>query len=259
MKFLIGCIIVSLLFLGSCSENIKSPSNGEGRLKIFMTDSPADYDEVNIVVERVEVHHAGAGTEGWFIINNQTAVYNLLELRNGASVVLGENFLEAGHYTQIRLIIGEGSNIVIDGQTYPLEIPSGTQTGVKLIHQFTIEPNITYELMLDFEVEKSVVVTGNGKFLLKPTIRVIPVAMSGSISGFILPVEAESVIETNFNGETIQTFINPDGYFKIFVEQKSDYSIHIKPHNPIFKDKMISEISVSAGQNTDLGVIILTP
>ena len=118
-------------FIFSCSDST-SPETGQGQLKITMVDSPAGYDQVNIVVTRVEVHKSGSdSSSGWFVINNNTATYDLLLLRNGASVVLGNHSLDAGHYTQIRLIIGTGSNVVVDGVTYPLEVPSGAANRCK--------------------------------------------------------------------------------------------------------------------------------
>jgi hypothetical protein len=256
MKSLVFVVSFFLLAFFSCSENTTGPSGGTGMLKIHMTDSPANYEEVNIVVERVEVHKADEGENGWIVVNNESAIYDLLELRNGASVVIGETFLDAGHYTQVRLILGEGSNIVMDGVSYPLVVPSGMQTGVKLIHEFTIEPGITYELLLDFEAESSVVVTGNNIFQLKPTIRVMPVALTGSISGTIQPADSEASIIID---SEVNTFTDENGYFKFYVKEKSDYKVHIKPSKLIYKDKIISDVSVNAGQNTDLGVIVLTP
>jgi hypothetical protein len=256
MKNIVLLVSSFLVFLLSCSENTTGPSGEPGRIILHMTDAPADYEQVNIVVERVEVHKA---EEGWFVVNDVTNTYDLLELRNGASVVIADTFLEPGHYTQMRLIIGEGSNIVVDGISYPLEIPSGMQTGVKLIHNFLIDPGVTYELMLDFEAENSIVVTGSGRYLLKPTIRIMPVVVAGTISGTILPVEAEAEVVIEKEGNRVQTHSAEDGFFKVFVEQNTDYKIHIKPSDPGFKEKVISDISVTAGQNTDIGVIVLSP
>jgi len=55
----------------------------------------------------------------------------------------------------------------------PLEIPSVYQTGIKLIHPFEIIEGETTELTIDFDAEKSIVKTGNGRYILKPTIKVI--------------------------------------------------------------------------------------
>ncbi|HEX9253818.1 MAG TPA: DUF4382 domain-containing protein, partial [Ignavibacteriaceae bacterium] len=150
-------ISAAALLVFSCSDST-SPETGQGQLKITMVDAPAAYDQINIAVNRVEVHRSGSdSSSGWFVINNNPATYNLLDLRNGASVILGDNSLDAGSYTQIRLIIGTGSNIVVDGITYPLEVPSGEQSGIKLNHEFEIQSGLIYELMLDFDAEHSIV------------------------------------------------------------------------------------------------------
>src|ERR1035437_9508197 len=152
------------IFIPGCSDSTTSPTTGQGQIKVTMVDSPASFDQVNIVVARVEVLKLGAdSSSGWIVINNHTATYDLLTLRNGASVVLGDSSLDIGHYTQIRLILGTGSNIVVGGIVYSLDVPSGTQTGIKLNHDFDIQSGVIYELMLNFNADHSIVLTGNGQ------------------------------------------------------------------------------------------------
>lgn len=262
MKSLIFIIIfLSPLIFYSCSENSTNPANGEnGRVKIYMVDSPADYDEVNIVVERVEVHKAENGEEGeWIIVNNETKIYNLLELRNGASAILCDYSLSAGHYTQIRLIIGTGSNVVINGVPYELEVPSGAQTGLKLIHGFDIQTGITYELLLDFDANKSIVVTGNGRYLLKPTVRVIALALSGTISGIVLPPDILTSIWTISGSDTITTYSDITGNFKLMALHQGTYDVYITPSNPAYRDTVITNISVQTGTDTNIGTTTIFP
>lgn len=47
--------------------------------------------------------------------------------------------------------------------------------------------NVAYTLMLDFDAAQSIVLTGNGKYLLKPVIRAIPQSVSGAITGIVSP------------------------------------------------------------------------
>ncbi len=172
MKRLLYVLTASIFFLLSGCNGI-SPTSGEGKIRIYLVDSPAVFEEVNIVVERVEVHQADADPEsGWAVVNNTAATYDLLELTDGASAVLGEAALSAGHYTQIRLFIGMGSNVLVGGQEKSLTIPSGVQTGVKLIHQFEILEGEMYELTLDFDAARSVVTAPPGQYLLTPVIRI---------------------------------------------------------------------------------------
>jgi hypothetical protein len=249
----------AVLFVFSCSVST-SPETGQGQVKITMVDAPAGYDEVNIVVVRVEVHKADAGANsGWFVINNNSATYDLLLLRNGASVVLGDHPLDAGRYTQIRLIIGTGSNVVVDGVTYPLEIPSGEQTGVKLNHSFVIEDGLLYELLLDFDAERSIVVTGNGQYKLKPVIRVTPVVISGSISGKINPLNATGFVYAISGTDTALTVAEPiTGSFMLMALLEKNYRVEIFSADPAYNDTTITDVIVVAQQNTNLGTINLS-
>lgn len=249
----------AVLFVFSCSDSI-SPETGQGQLKITMVDAPAAYDQVNIAVIRVEVHRAGSDSNsGWFTINNNSVTYDLLTLRNGASVVLGNNTLDAGQYTQIRLIIGAGSNIVVDGIVYPLEIPSGEQTGVKLNHQFEIQPGLLYELLLDFDAERSIVLTGNGQYKLKPVIRLIPTIISGTISGKINPVSAAGYVYAISGTDTALTVAEPiTGSFMMMALSEQTYRVEVFSADPAYNDTTITNVIVVAQQNTNLGTINLS-
>jgi hypothetical protein len=263
-KIIHVAIILSFLtagfFIFSCTDSTSPETSGQGQLKLTMVDSPAGYDEVNIVVTRVEVHRSGSdSSSGWFVINNNTATYDLLLLRNGASVVLGNHSLDAGHYTQIRLIIGTGSNVVVDGVTYPLEIPSGEQTGVKLNHAFVIEEGLLYELLLDFDAERSIVVTGNGQYKLKPVIRVTPVVISGSISGKINPVSAAGFVYAISGTDTSLTIAEPiTGSFMLMALLQQTYRVEVFSADPAYNDTTITNVIVVAQHNTNLGTINLS-
>lgn len=109
---------------------------------------------------------------GWFTIVNESQTFDLLTLQN-VTALLGEKNLTTGKYTQIRLTV-ESAIITINRsgvkEEHTLKVPSEK---IKLIHPFTIVENETTVLILDFLVDKSIHETGNGKFMLKPTIKII--------------------------------------------------------------------------------------
>lgn len=261
MKAIVLVSILSIVVFIGCSDQSTNvdPVSQNGRLKMYIVDSPATLDSVIICVTRVEVHKAGNdSTSGWFIINDSTRYFDLLLLTNGASAILGDSSLPAGNYTQIRLIIGEGSYVIDNGVKHNLEIPSGFQTGIKLIHQFTIEEGKLYELILDFNVEKSIVITGKGKYLCKPTIRVMPMVISGSISGQVLPLVAQPTIWTVYGTDTITTYTDLQGFFKLMALPQGIYDVSIIPADTlIYRDTTLTNIQVLANQDTDIGVITL--
>jgi len=249
---------VALLIIGGCSSSPTS-SNQTGTLNLRLVDSPADFQQVNIVVSRVDVHASGSDSaNGWFTINDVPATYDLLTLRNGASQVLGNRQLAVGKYTQIRLIIAAGSNVVVNDTTYPLQIPSGMQTGIKLNSEFDIAAGKLYELVLDFNADRSIHMTGNGVYMLKPVIRVQAVVTSGSISGIVLPVSARAMISAILSPDTISALADTlSGSFKIMALPAGLYSVAITPRDTLLADTTITSVQVVAQQNADLGTVTL--
>ena len=109
---------------------------------------------------------------GWFTIVNESQTFDLLALQN-VTALLGEKNLTAGKYTQIRLTVESGVIIINASgniEEHTLQVPSNK---IKLIHPFIISENVTTVLILDFFVDQSIHQTGNGKFMLKPTIKII--------------------------------------------------------------------------------------
>ena len=97
----------------------------------------------------------------------------------------------------------------------PLDTPSAVQSGVKLIHQFTVGSGQRVDLLLDFDACKSIVQTGNGKYKLKPVIKVIPFVLNG-IEGFVNTslLNSHVVVSAQVNGEIVRATVpNADGKF----------------------------------------------
>jgi hypothetical protein len=146
MKRIFLAVALIMVFFAGCSDNSTNSTDpvtqGKGLLKIYLVDSPASFDSVIIYVKQVEVHKSGSdSTSGWYVINDSLRSFDLLQLVNGASAVLGDSVLTPGNYTQIRLILADGSYVIDNGIKHDLIVPSGTQTGIKLNHAFTIGPN----------------------------------------------------------------------------------------------------------------------
>jgi hypothetical protein len=245
------CLATSLFLLVGCTSDSSDPA-GQGRVMMYMTDSPGSFEAVNIVVARVEVHMSGSG---WVTINDSLRTYDLLTLRNGAITVIGDAMVNAGHYTQIRLVLGAGSTVVVNGQTFSLNVPSNE---IYLVHQFRIEAGTTYELLLDFDAARSVVYAG-GSYQLQPTIRVNAVALTGSIAGVVQPPQAAAMVTVISEGDTAITYAEASGMFRLMCLPPASYVVRIQATQGPFRDTTITGAEVSAQQTTDLGVILLRP
>jgi len=195
-----------MMSLTACGGSDES-SSAVGSLSLKLIDATTnDYKAVYVTIEEVQVctdDENDGDDNSWVIVAEPNRTYNLLDLVNGVQEQLGVTDLEAGHYTQMRLIIGETNDgglnilnenhpstfanyIVDNGDVYhELKIPSGIQTGIKLVSGFEIYENQITELLLDFDASRSVVKAGNsGQWLLKPTIKVIGTTVA-TISGTV--------------------------------------------------------------------------
>ena len=200
-----------------------------GTVSVSMTDGPAcGFDEVNVTVSKVRVHRSGSADEnttGWTdIVLSSPRKINLLNLNdptqtNGALDYLGETSLAAGHYTQLRLVLVPNSggpafanSVVLSGSPgeIALDTPSAVQSGIKLIHQFTVGSGQRVDLLLDFDACHSIVQTGNGKYKLKPVIKVIPFVLNG-IEGFVDPALFTNQPNVNNNVNNVVVSAQRDG------------------------------------------------
>lgn len=178
MKKLIVFSAALILGLVSCEENKNA------RIQVWLTDAPGDFQEVNVDVQGVEIHSSeNDDGQGWQALSVTPEVFNLLELTNGTKTLLGELELPAGKISQIRLKLGDNNTVKVDDETFELNTPSGQQSGLKVQINQVLAEGTTYDILLDFDAEKSVVETGNNHFTLKPVIRAVTEAQDDATDG----------------------------------------------------------------------------
>jgi len=141
-----------------------------------------------LTIGSIQVHKTGTNetdknvtAEGWITIFSGSKTFDLLDYTD-VRAILGQDELEPGKYTQVRLYISSASINITNADMYiknkryqmtvagngNLEVPSNV---LKLTNPFTIEQGKITALTLDFDVPNSVVRTGTGYFL-KPTIKI---------------------------------------------------------------------------------------
>jgi hypothetical protein len=240
------------LSLFSCSDDSKY-----ARLEVRLTDAPGDYEEVNINIQGVQVHaEDGEQGGGWKSLDINSGMYNLLELTNGLDTLLGTIELPAGKVSQVRLILGDGNNLKMNGATIPLKTPSAQQSGLKVNVNATLVEGITYTILLDFDVARSVVKAGNsGIYILKPVIRGIAEATTGAVAGSLSNPDAKAAVYAIAGADTLGTsYANDEGKFMIKGLAAGGYTISFSPAEGFLIDD-IDDVSVNLGQVTDLGEV----
>ncbi|TDE30556.1 DUF4382 domain-containing protein [Flavobacterium ranwuense] len=249
-------IILSFIMLGflinSCNND--DTNGGSYPYAVRLTDAPGPYDEVNVDIQGVEV----TGESGESVsLNVNKGVYNLLDFSNGVDTLIATDSLGTAKVKQIRLILGPNNTVVLDGVSYPLSTPSAEQSGLKLQVNQTLQEGILYSVLLDFDANKSVVKLGNGGYQLKPVIRTIEKAISGSIKGKITPIGTTAVVTaTSSTAVSYTSNVNENGDFLVMGLPPGTYTITITPALPLLPVTK-TDIVVTAGITTDIGAYIL--
>ena len=256
MKMKKTIFILTILMFGSMMNSCSNDSTKSSYpVAIKMTDAPGSYEAVFVDLQGVEITGSGGET---VTLNVKKGIYNLLDLTNGVSTLIATDTIETSTVEQIRLILGTSNSVKVNGVSYPLSTPSAEQTGLKLqVHQ-TLEQGILYTILLDFDANKSVVNLGNGGFKLKPVIRTIQTAISGSIKGKISPIGLATVSVVSATDATLSfsTNVNAEGSFTVMGLPPGTYNLTITPALPLLP-VVKSSIVVTAGITTDIGTITL--
>ena len=247
-----------LLFVATAAIGLMNCSSDEktARIQVWLTDDPADYDEVNVEIKEIAVHSEDNGDEkGWKKLEINAGVYNLLDLTNGLDTLLGEIEVPAGKISQIRLILGDDNTLKMGEEVHDLITPSGQQSGIKIqVHQ-TLVGGITYKILLDFDAARSIVKRGNGTFSLKPVINSITEAQDGAISGVVDPEASMPAVYAIMGEDTVRsTYANEAGEFLLRGLEEGSYTVTFEPIEG-YLPAQEEGVSVSVGVVTDLGTI----
>ncbi|WP_300569561.1 DUF4382 domain-containing protein [Flavobacterium sp.] len=259
-------LFITTLFFVSCNDDDDSNDSARtSKVNVRLTDAPGDYDEVNVEVLDVMIKtNLDTGDDGWISIGNVTPqVYNLLDLTGGLNVLLAGNAtVPSGSLGQIRLLLGDDNTVVKDGVSYPLRTPSAQQSGLKIKVNTTLQPDITYDFMLDFDVNQSVVVEagGSGNYNLNPVIRVTTNANTGIIKGMVTttPVGVAVLASVQVNGLPVSAFTDAEGNFQINGVPAGTYALTLTPDAASgLAVVTVENVVVVNGEVTDVGAHIL--
>jgi hypothetical protein len=169
------------------------PQEATGRLNLALTDAPVDAaSAVIIVFEGVELQPA-SGERVVFDFPSERHI-DLLAFQNGVTTDLLQGaVVPAGDYQWMRLkVVAErnlqdGSRIEFPGEVYPLYIPSGGESGLKLNRPFRVAAGGVTRLVADFDLRKSIIKPKGQEpnYVLKPVLRLMDELETGTLTGTV--------------------------------------------------------------------------
>ena len=206
-----GCgFALGVLALAGCTSAEIGPSApaGDGKTSVYLTDAPFPFDDVT----RVDIHvreialspavDTSDGASRWVVVAAPDRTYNLLDLQNGSTALLGETVVPPGQYRAVRLTFDpeRSSMTARDGGLIRTTRSAGTP-GINwqakgdapslfaLVEEAVTVGGNGADIVIDFDVGRSFLYDGTGGFTFLPYLRAIARSGSGAIGGRLLRVD----------------------------------------------------------------------
>ena len=277
MKKLTSSMIILLgvvLFTSCQKDSATDPNTGDqGSLLIKITDAPFPISlvaEANVTINKIEIRRENENEGFPFVtVFDDVTSFNLIHLRNEITEDLPEISIPVGAYNLVRLYVADASIVLTDGRTFDLKVPSGAQTGIKIVvdPSILVESGLTSELLLDFDLSQSFVVQGNPftpagiqGFIFKPVIRAINLTSAGRIVGTVTDPASDAVAEAQVwveqDSVVSSTFADSSGVYGLIGLPAGSYSAYATKAG--FDTVAVPNVNVLPGNRTVVD-FVLTP
>jgi len=202
MKKPVSALICSCLagMITACGDSsVSNDVNGRNgmdttRLTLKVTDAPIDnVAEVWVQFTAIELKPADSTADILRFDLPSPQTINLLSLSGAKAEILLDSFvIPAGDYNWVRLSVNATLDGIkdsyvklLDGSEPELNIPSGSESGLQLNNGFSTGTATSVHLVIDFDLRKSIAVTGTGEYILDPTLKMVDESITGTIKGTI--------------------------------------------------------------------------
>ncbi|SDA37617.1 protein of unknown function [Algoriphagus alkaliphilus] len=259
-KHLLPLALFSAL-LWSCQDLDSSP---KALVNILLIDAPAKWDSVVVEIQGVELEFVPNSRQGgdvqriflpYELGNKQVDISRFV---GGRSLPVARNEMQLGVITGITLRLGTGNSLYLNKEKFPLELPDGKIDYFQSLN-IDLEQGISYDIVLDFDLAKSIQVTGSNPLALKfnPTIAAFSGFGKGELTGTTSPTEIRPVIYAIKGTDSLSTHTNSGGNF-LFRLEPGDYTVFIDPKDSRYNANTILNVKVEQGKKTPLERITLT-
>jgi hypothetical protein len=194
---LLTWLAVLALALAGCGGSGGTSTNplamGQPQMRLSVADAPPADGAPHVVVVFTGVELTGNDGNPVTINFSSPKSIDLVTQSGTATAVLFDQPIPSGSYGQVRLMVqadGSANNsfiVLADGSMHGLRVPSGAETGLKLVSGFTVPSSGVVDYTIDFDLRQAITCPpGQGPAcLLKPALRLVDNTTVGNIQGQI--------------------------------------------------------------------------
>lgn len=261
--------------------------------KVYLTDDPFPYDSVgsvNIYVTRIDASTTypfdTTGPNTWVEIASPHKRFNLVTLQQGATAFVGQNTLDAGRYSALRMTINVDSSSIIDYNGHPAAV--NWQLGCcptvpgEMSIAAQVEPVLTVdsgggsggEIVIDFDLGRSFQYNlyGSQEYTFIPWLRALNSAATGAIAGTVTAADISGQNVAPAANADVTVYVgNPadlatwyvaatshtdaNGHYNVAFLLAGTYIVQLElPGRPWLAPAVKTGVSVNAGKTTSLSV-----
>ncbi len=217
------------------------PATAKNAARVVFTiaDAAAPIENIKsvlVTLSEIDIH---SPTRGWIIVNKTPATYDLLKLyRDSSTLILSDLQLEAVSYDQIRFVIDSVSVVTTDGNARAAVLPSNE---LKINTALSLYRGDNAEAGIDFLVNKSLHITGDGQYLFMPVVRFETrgsvsqlhlltdkkIDVVGGVTQFdaMFGMNEEGALKTDFSFSTFYSFRVVNGAIQVIAPGESAQKI----------------------------------
>ena len=226
-RFRFLAVLLAASLIGACDEDMTG-GNGEGRLRINLTDAPADLAAAFVEIEEIVLLRTeDAQGSGKVVIEpTVTGFIDLLDLTNGQVLeIADQGNLPEGQYSELRVVIGDAYVELNDGRIFAtpgavlpagvtadgvLKCPSCAQSGFKVkFDQAGLDVNGTTWVTIDFDAARSFghEAGKSGMWIMHPVLRATATNHEFSvINGTVTLAQNVTLPQCGGQANTVQVF-----------------------------------------------------
>jgi hypothetical protein len=198
--------VAGVLGLAACTSSETGPvgPGREGKTSVFLTDAPFPFDRIT----RVDIHiseiglspqaDTSQGPPGWITVATPDRAFNLLDLQNGTTALLGEADVPPGQYRAVRVTFDPARSSMTDTEGgHPAinwQAKGDVPTLFGLVEEAMAIDENGEDVVIDFDVGRSFLPDDGNGFIFIPFLRAITRAGSGGIAGTLVHSEGGAPI-----------------------------------------------------------------
>lgn len=269
---LAAVMAIAMLVFTACEKNDMNgvQQSTPETFTVKMTDSPADYQGLEIEITSVQAYNQNTG---WVVLNSDSRIVSVLDLTNGKEMTLvDKEEVQSGNYSKLKIVYGDQNQLQMDASLLlGINIMGMTVVnGIAYIHLNWDTPKETVinidqevsdengaEVLLDFNAAQSVE-KENDHYTIEPVIYEVKDRNTG-VHGQVTGVTSALVVLTD-GTDSWSTYIDANGYFMFRGMEEGDYDMVVKPcecelEQGMDSQKEVDDIAVAEGKITSVQTV----